>query len=92
MNYAEANALRYRLTSLDLPEGIDRAQFHALLTAGVLNVLCEELQALDDRRHAEKLAAEAISEARDWAAVARRVRDRDTARRSGAYIERRRAS
>ncbi|WP_168702112.1 DUF2742 domain-containing protein [Gordonia paraffinivorans] len=88
LSYTEALDLRYKLVNLPLPEGIDRTAFHVLLTAGVRAVLEQELEALEDRRRAPKDAAIAISQACDWKAVAKRVRDRDDARRSGAYIDR----
>lgn len=88
LTYAEALDLRHRLAHVALPEDLDRAQFHALLTAGVRDVLHQELDALAERRHALKEASLAVAEAADWAAVAQRVRDRDQAVRSGAYIER----
>lgn len=88
LTYAEAQSLRYRLVSLPLPEGVDRAQLNALLTAGVRAVLEQELEALDARRRAVKAAAVEVSEAVDWSAQARRIRDRADARRSGAYIDR----
>ena len=88
LGYADALTLRSRLIGLPLPDGVDRARYHALLTAGVRDVLLQELDALASRRAAAKNAAVQVSAAADWAAVAKRVRDRDQARRSGAYIER----
>jgi hypothetical protein len=88
LSYDEANHLRYRLVDLDLPEDLDRAQFHALLTAGVREVLHQELDAIAERRDAPKAAAVAVSQAADWSAVARRLRDRNQATRSGGYIPR----
>ncbi|MGC5246433.1 DUF2742 domain-containing protein [Gordonia sp. DT219] len=89
MNYAEANALRYAVADIPLPEDIGRAEFLELLTAGVRDALFGDLQDAQDERDAVKLAALAVAEARDWAAVAKRVRDRDSARKSGMFIERR---
>ncbi|GAC86095.1 hypothetical protein GP2_054_00010 [Gordonia paraffinivorans NBRC 108238] len=88
LSYTEALDLRYRLAGIELPETVDRAQLNALLTAGVRAVLEQELDALEDRRRAPKDAALAISQACDWKAVAKRVRDRDEAIKSGKYIER----
>lgn len=88
MNYTEANDLRYKLTNLPLPEDIDRAAFNALLTAGVAHCLFQELDALADHRDALKLAAIEVSQAADWATVAKFTRDRDAAIKSGAYVER----
>ncbi|MDH3026836.1 DUF2742 domain-containing protein [Gordonia alkanivorans] len=70
-----------------LPDG-DRAKLLAVLTAGTRAVLEDELAALADRRHAQKSAALEVSRATDWTSVARRVRDRDQAHKSGAYIGR----
>lgn len=67
----------------------DRAKLIAVLTAGTRAVLEDELAALADRRHAAKSAAIEVAQAEDWSAVARRVRNRDQALRSGAYVERR---
>lgn len=66
----------------------DRAKLVAVLTAGTRAVLEDELAALDDRRRAQKDAALEVSRAAEWPAVARRVRDRDQAIASGAYIGR----
>ena len=60
----------------------------SLIVAGSRWVLEEQFTQIADRRAAEKSAATEISQARDWAAVAKRVRDRDQALRSGAYIPR----
>ncbi|WP_431818634.1 DUF2742 domain-containing protein [Gordonia jacobaea] len=57
-------------------------KFIAVLTAGTRWVLAERSAALKD-------AALVVSDAVDWAAVAHRVRQRDNAIRSGAYIPRR---
>ncbi|PWD44541.1 DUF2742 domain-containing protein [Gordonia paraffinivorans] len=88
LSYDEALDLRYKLVNLPLPDGVDRAMFHALLTAGVRDVLSSELEALDARRRAVKAAAVEVSEAVDWSAQARRIRDRADARRAGQYIDR----
>ena len=71
----------------ELPDA-DPAKLIAVLTAGTAYVLGQELDALEDRRREAKAAAEAVSEAADWSAVARFVRDRDQALKSGARIER----
>lgn len=88
ITYDDANRIRYAVTDLPLPEGIDRASFNALLTAGVRDVLQQELDALDARRHAGKDAALEVSAAAKWSEVSRFVRDRDAAIKSGAYVER----
>ncbi|OBA31643.1 MULTISPECIES: DUF2742 domain-containing protein [Gordonia] len=88
LTYERANNLRYKLIDVELPEGVDRAMFCALLTAGVRGCLEQELDALEDSRNAMKDAALAISQAADWNAVAKRLRDRDAAIRSGAFVER----
>ncbi len=88
LSYSKANNLRYKLHDIDLPQGLDRADFNALLTAGVRDVLMQELDALADRREAEKSAAIEVSGAANWAAVANRIRNRDNAIRSGVYVER----
>lgn len=66
----------------------DQAKLVAVLTAGTRAVLKDELDALDDRRCATKATAIEVAQAANWADVARRVRDRDQALRSGAYIRR----
>ncbi|MGP3708766.1 DUF2742 domain-containing protein [Gordonia paraffinivorans] len=66
----------------------DPAKLVAVLTAGTRMVLEEQLDALDARRRAAKDAALEVSEAVDWSAQARRIRDRADARRSGTYIDR----
>lgn len=67
----------------------DQAKLIAVLTAGTRAVLVEdELAALDDRRCAAKETAIEVAQAANWSDVARRVRDRDQALRSGAYIGR----
>ncbi|GAB07881.1 DUF2742 domain-containing protein [Gordonia amarae] len=89
LDYESANRLRYQLTQAAvLPDDIDRADFIELLTAGVRDIYHRDL---DDYRHAHKAAAVAVSQAADWTAVAKRVRDRDQALKSGAYIPRRTA-
>ncbi len=67
----------------------DRAKLLAVLTAGTRAVLEDELAALDGQRRAEKSAALEVAQAADWGMVARRVRDRDRAAKTGQYIERR---
>ena len=71
----------------DLADG-DKAKLIAVLHAGTRAVLEDSLAALADRRQAIKEAAVEVAQADDWTAVARRVRDRDQALKSGAYIER----
>ncbi|OPX14383.1 DUF2742 domain-containing protein [Gordonia sp. i37] len=66
----------------------DSRKLAALVIAGSRWVLERELDEIHCQRSALKQAAAGVSEARDWAAVARRVRDRDEAIRSGAYIPR----
>ena len=88
LSYTDALTLRYRLLDLPLPDDVERCDYIAILTAGVRDRLLDELAALDDRRQARKDAAVAVSQSQDWARVAQRVRDRDNARRTGAFIER----
>lgn len=90
LTYERANNLRYKLIDVELPEGVDRAMFCALLTAGVRGCLEQELDALEDKRDAMKAVAVDVSLAADWSAVAQRVRTRDAAIKSGAYVEVRR--
>ncbi|WP_338855440.1 DUF2742 domain-containing protein [Gordonia hongkongensis] len=66
----------------------DRAKMLAVLHAGTRAVLEDCVAAIDDRRRKSKAAAVEVSQADDWTAVARRVRDRDQALKSGSYIER----
>ena len=87
LSYEQANNLRYKLIDLELPEDVDRAMFCALLTEGVRGCLEQELDALEDKRDSMKDAAVAVSQAVDWSAVAQRVRTRDAAIKSGAYVE-----
>ena len=42
LSYEQANNLRYKLIDVELPEGVDRAMFCALLTAGVRGCLEQE--------------------------------------------------
>ncbi|MDV6310316.1 DUF2742 domain-containing protein [Gordonia amicalis] len=67
----------------------DRAKMLAVLHAGTRAVLEDCVAAIDDRRRESKAAAVEVAQAEDWSAVARRVRNRDQALRSGAYVERR---
>lgn len=55
----------------------DPAKWISILTAGSRWALEQSLDQLDDRRAAAKEAAVDIAEARDWARVAQRIRDRD---------------
>lgn len=66
----------------------DPEKLTALLIAGSRWCLEEQIAELHARRGAEKAAAVEIASAADWTAVARRIRDRDNALRSGAHIER----
>lgn len=70
----------------------DPRKVTALIIAGSRWCLEEEIAELHSRWDAEKAAALEIAAARDWVAVARQIRDRDDALRSGAYIERKKAS
>ena len=74
----------------ELPDD-DPRKVTALIIAGSRWVLEEEIAELQARRDAEKAAAIEIAAARDWVAVARRIRDRDLALRTGAHIPRRTA-
>lgn len=69
----------------------DPRKLAAVLCAGSRWVLEAEIAELQARRDAEKAAAIEIAAARDWVAVARRIRDRDLALRTGAHIPRRTA-
>ncbi|MGV9796064.1 DUF2742 domain-containing protein [Gordonia sp. NPDC003422] len=75
ITYPEALDLRARLVHLPMPEGVDRAQFNALLTAGVRDVLLAELDALDEIR-AIKDAAVEVSQAIEWREAGRRIATR----------------
>lgn len=75
ITYPEALDLRARLVHLPMPDGIDRAQFNALLTAGVRDVLLAELDALDEFR-ARKDAAVGVSQAIEWGEAGRRIAKR----------------
>lgn len=72
---------------VELPDD-DPAKWIAVLTAGSRWCLQEQLDQIDAFRAAAKEAAIDIAEARDWAAVAKRVRDRDAAHRTGAHVSR----
>ncbi|GAA12578.1 DUF2742 domain-containing protein [Gordonia alkanivorans] len=69
----------------------DPAKITALLIAGSRWCLEEEIAQLHASRDAEKAAAVEVVEAADWTAVARRIRNRDIALRTGAHIPRRTA-
>ena len=84
LTYTDANTLRYKVTGIELPDDVDQRQFNELLTAGVRDVLQHELDAFDARRHAAKNAALEAAAAAKWSAVAKFVRDRDQALKSGA--------
>lgn len=75
LTYESALELRVRLIDLPLPEGIDRAMFHALLTAGVRDVLLQELDALAEKR-VMKSAALVVADALPWGEVGRSVAQR----------------
>lgn len=75
LSYADANSLRYQLHGIELPEGIDRDRFVALLTAGVRDCLIRELDALAERRVA-KSAALVVAAAKPWGEVGRAVAQR----------------
>ena len=70
----------------------DPAKLAAVLVAGSRWALHCEIERLAHRRHAQKEAALEVAQALDWSRVAKQVRDRDQAHRSGAYIPRRSAS
>ena len=88
LTYTEALTVRYRVAGVELPDDVDWCQFSELLTVGVECVLQRECDAFDARRHAVKNAALEVSAAAKWSEVARFVRDRDQAVKSGARIER----
>lgn len=76
---------------IELPDD-DPEKLAAVLIAGSRWCLEEEAAEIRWQRGALKRASVAISEAKDWAAVAKFIRDRDEALRSGAYIPRKAAS
>ncbi|MGC5245396.1 DUF2742 domain-containing protein [Gordonia sp. DT219] len=75
LSYDDANLLRYRLLDLPLPDDLDRAQFNALLTAGVRDILLGELDALAASR-VQKSVALVVAEALPWGEVGRTVAQR----------------
>ncbi|MEP9391194.1 hypothetical protein ABLE94_02895 [Gordonia sp. VNK1] len=75
LSYDDANSLRYQLHGIELPEGIDRDRFVALLTAGVRDCLIRELDALAEKR-ARKSAALVVADAKPWGEVGRAVAQR----------------
>ncbi|UAK38564.1 DUF2742 domain-containing protein [Gordonia bronchialis] len=75
LNYTDANSLRYQLRDLPLPDDVDRAQFNALLTAGVRDCLLQELDQLAEIR-ARKEAALEVSQAIPWGETGRRIATR----------------
>lgn len=75
LTYPEALDIRARLVNLPIPDGLDRAQFNALLTAGVRDVLLAELDALAEVR-ARKDAAVEVSQALPWGEAGRRIANR----------------
>ena len=73
------------------PEWIDAdpdTRINGLIVAGSGAALDAARDELHAARHAMKEAAIEISDAREWATVAQRIRDRDAALRSGVYIRR----
>lgn len=64
----------------------------ALLTAASRWALEQELDQIDQRRAAAKDAATDISQARDWTAVAKRIRDRDQFDRDHPDLRRKKVS
>lgn len=70
----------------------DPAKTIAVLTAGSRWVLEHQLDQLDEQRAAAKAAAIEISEARDWAVVAKRIRDRDAFYREHPDLRRKKVS
>lgn len=64
----------------------------AVLIAGSRWALEQSLDQLDDRRAAAKEAAVDIAEARDWAVVAQRIRDRDAFYREHPDLRRKKVS
>lgn len=66
----------------------DPDKLFAVLIAGTRWVLEQQMADIEAGHQARKDAACEVSEAADWVAVAKRVRDRDEAIRSGAYVER----
>lgn len=74
-----------------LPDN-DPAKVLAVLTAGSRWCLEQALDQLDERRATAKQAAVDISEARDWAAVAKYIRDRDQFYREHPDLRRKKVS
>ncbi len=70
----------------------DPAKTDALITAGSRWVLEHQLDQLDEQRAAAKAAAIEISTARDWSAVAKRIRDRDQFYREHPDLRRKKVS
>lgn len=88
LSYPEALSVRAQLVNLPLPDGLTRAEFNELTAGGVRDALFSDLAAIADRRNAPKEASVAISQAKDWAAVAKRIRDRDEFRRAHPWAVR----
>ncbi|MFT4246499.1 MAG: DUF2742 domain-containing protein [Pseudomonas sp.] len=90
--YTDALNIRARLMWAPLPDDVSRDEYQALLTAGVRDALYTELDALAARRRAMKDAALEISQAADWAAINRRIRDREGYDRQHPELMRRRTA
>ncbi|MFW0787577.1 DUF2742 domain-containing protein [Gordonia sp. CPCC 206044] len=64
------------------------AKWAAVLTAGTLQVLHQELDAIEARRRATKQAAVEVCQAQVWASVAKRVQERDEFYREHPWAKR----
>ncbi|KSU59648.1 MULTISPECIES: DUF2742 domain-containing protein [unclassified Gordonia (in: high G+C Gram-positive bacteria)] len=69
----------------------DPAKLAALVIAGSRWVLEEEIAEINWQRDALKRASIAVAQARDWAQVARRIRERDDFHREHPDLKRRTA-
>lgn len=75
LSYTEALTLRSRLVGLPMPDDLDQAAVNALLTAGVRDVLLQELDALAEKKALKEAAVE-VSQAMPWGEAGRRIATR----------------
>lgn len=92
LDYDTANRLRYQLAAIDLPPGVSRTDFQAMLTGAVRDALHRGLDALDDQRAATKQAAVDVAAAADWRRVASEIQRRDQFYRQHPHLKRRRSA
>ena len=90
LDYDTANRLRYQLAGIDLPPGVSRADFQAMLTGAVRDALHRGLDALDEQRAATKQAAVDVAAAADWRRIASEIQRRDQFYRTHPHLARRR--